>query len=40
MGKLANLDKLPADGFWISCFPYNIEKGSGGFIRAVAFLEP
>ena len=40
MEKLANLDKLPADGFWISCFPYKIENGSAGFIRAVAFLEP
>ena len=39
MEKLANLDKLPADGFWISCFPYKIENGSAGFIRAVAFLE-
>ena len=38
MEKLTNLDKLPADGFWISCFPYKIEKGSAGFIRAVAFL--
>lgn len=36
--KLANLDQLPADGFWISCFPYKIERGSAGFIRAVAFL--
>ena len=39
MEKLANLDKLPAGGFWISCFPYKIENGSAGFIRAVAFLE-
>jgi kynurenine formamidase len=39
MEKLANLDQLPADGFWISCFPYKIEKGSAGFIRAVAFLD-
>ena len=31
--------RLPADGFWISCFPYKIEKGSAGFIRAVAFLD-
>ncbi len=39
MEKLANLDLLPASGFWISCFPYKIERGSAGFIRAVAFLE-
>ena len=38
MEKLANLDQLPPDGFWISCFPYKIERGSAGFIRAVAFL--
>jgi kynurenine formamidase len=37
--KLTNLDLLPADGFWISCFPYKIKKGSAGFIRAVAFWE-
>ena len=30
MEKLSNLDQLPADGFWISCFPYKIEKGSAG----------
>lgn len=36
--KLTHLDQLPADGFWISCFPYKIERGSAGFIRAVAFL--
>lgn len=38
MEKLTNLELLPPDGFWISCFPYKIEKGSAGFIRAVAFL--
>ncbi|ABS67640.1 cyclase family protein [Xanthobacter versatilis] len=38
MEKLTNLDLLPPDGFWISCFPYKIERGSAGFIRAVAFL--
>jgi kynurenine formamidase len=37
--KLANLNLLPPDGFWVSCFPYKIEKGSAGFIRAVALLE-
>jgi kynurenine formamidase len=38
MEKLANLDQLPDHGFWISCFPYKIERGSAGFVRAVAFL--
>jgi kynurenine formamidase len=38
MEKLANLDQLPSDGFWISCFPFKIERGSAGFIRAVALL--
>jgi len=38
MEKLAHLDRLPSDGFWISCFPYKIERGSAGFIRAVALL--
>jgi kynurenine formamidase len=38
MEKLGQLDQLPADGFWISCFPYKIERGSAGYIRAVAFL--
>ena len=38
MEKLANLDLLPGDGFWISRLPYEIERGSAGFIRAVAFL--
>jgi kynurenine formamidase len=36
--KLGNLEALPSTGFWISCFPYKIERGSAGFIRAVAFL--
>lgn len=36
--KLGNLEALPPNGFWISCFPYKIERASAGFIRAVAFL--
>lgn len=36
--KLANLDQLPADGFEISCFPFNIKGASAGFCRAVAIL--
>lgn len=39
MEKLANLDKLPDDGFVISCFPYKIKRASAGFIRAVAIIE-
>ena len=38
MEKLGGLDRLPANGFWISCFPYRIERGSAGFIRAVGIL--
>ncbi|WBU59923.1 cyclase family protein [Paracoccus albus] len=36
--KLANLDRLPPDGFEISCFPFNIKGASAGFVRAVAIL--
>jgi kynurenine formamidase len=36
--KLGHLEQLPANGFWVSCFPYKIERGSAGYIRAVAFL--
>jgi len=38
MEKLANLDQLPPDGFWISCFPYKIKGASAGFTRCVALL--
>jgi len=38
MEKLANLDRLPATGFEISCFPYKIKDASAGFIRAVAIF--
>jgi kynurenine formamidase len=40
MEKLTNLERLPADGFWIACFPSKIEGGSAGFTRAVALLAP
>jgi kynurenine formamidase len=36
--KLANLDKLPPFGFKISLFPIKIEKASGAWIRAVAYV--
>ena len=38
MEKLANLESVPARGFWICCFPYKIKKASAGFVRAVAFV--
>ena len=37
--KLANLDKLPATGFVVSCFPVKIKRASGGWTRAVAIIE-
>ncbi|HEX8424783.1 MAG TPA: cyclase family protein [Hymenobacter sp.] len=36
--KLANLDQLPPFGFKISVFPIKIKGGSGGWTRAVAFV--
>ena len=38
--KLANLDKIPVPyGFWVCCFPVKIERGSAGWVRAVALVE-
>ncbi|MCC7104012.1 MAG: cyclase family protein [Chloroflexi bacterium] len=38
--KLANLDKLPRRfGFKVAAFPVRIERGSGGWCRAVAIFE-
>lgn len=37
--KLSNLDKLPADGFEIVCFPVKVHRGSAGWTRAVAVLD-
>jgi kynurenine formamidase len=37
--KLFNLAALPAHGFTMCCFPVKIERGSAGWIRAVAILE-
>ena len=37
--KLANLDKLPATGFMVSCFPFKIRGASAGFTRAVAIFQ-
>jgi kynurenine formamidase len=36
--KLANLDKLPATGFTVVCFPVKIAAASAGWTRAVAIL--
>lgn len=37
--KLHNLEKLPANGFTVSCFPVKIEKASAGWTRAVAIFD-
>jgi kynurenine formamidase len=37
--KLHNLEALPATGFLVCCFPFNIKGASAGFTRAVAILE-
>lgn len=36
--KLANLDKVPPKGFYISCFPVNIYQASAGWSRVVALV--
>ena len=36
--KLANLDKVPVTGFYISCFPVSLYRGSASWTRAVAFV--
>ena len=38
--KLHNLESLPADGFFISCFPHKIRGASAGWTRAVAIFDP
>jgi kynurenine formamidase len=37
--KLHNLESLPADGFYISCFPHKIRAASAGWTRAVAIFD-
>jgi kynurenine formamidase len=37
--KLANLERLPATGFTVACFPFKIKAASAGFTRAVAIFE-
>ena len=40
MEKLANLDQVPVPyGFWVSCLPVKIERGSAGWARVVALVE-
>ena len=39
MEKLYNLEKLPANGFTVSCFPFKIKSASGGWTRAVAMFD-
>ena len=36
--KLANLEQLPPFGFKIALFPIKVERASGSWIRAVAFV--
>jgi kynurenine formamidase len=37
--KLSNLEKLPADGFQVVCFPVKVHRGSAGWTRAVAIID-
>ena len=37
--KLHNLEALPADGFFIRCFPHEIRGASAGWTRAVAIID-
>lgn len=37
--KLHNLESLPPDGFYISCFPHKIRGASAGWTRAVAIFD-
>lgn len=37
--KLHNLEALPADGYFISCFPHKIRGASAGWTRAVAIFD-
>ena len=37
--KLHNLETLPADGFYLSCFPHKIRGASAGWTRAVAIFD-
>ncbi len=36
--NVANLDQLPPTGAWVVALPMQIERGTGGPLRAVAFV--
>jgi kynurenine formamidase len=36
--KMANLDLLPRHGFTVIAFPIKVDRGSAGFVRAVALV--
>lgn len=36
--NLANLDQLPPTGSWVVALPMQIERGTGGPLRAIAFV--
>lgn len=36
--NVANLDRLPSTGAWVLALPMQIERGTGGPLRAVAFV--
>ena len=38
--KLHNLERLPAYGFTLICFPVKIKRASAGWVRAVALIDP
>jgi kynurenine formamidase len=37
--KMHNLEALPSNGFYISCFPHKIRAASAGWTRAVAIVD-
>ena len=37
--KMHNLEALPANGFFVSCFPHKIRSASAGWTRAVAIFD-
>jgi kynurenine formamidase len=38
--NMGTLDRIPVPyGFWVACFPVKVERGSAGWVRAVAFVE-
>ncbi|MBN8292426.1 cyclase family protein [Rhodobacter sp. NTK016B] len=39
MEKLSNLETLPATGYTVCAFPVKVEKGSAGWVRAVAIFD-